>query len=136
MNHKDNTETKQKTTAETRRKTAAETKHKAMEKSRPETETRQAPRTPRQIAALVCVILLAAMYLVTFLVACLDFPGWNKLFAGCLLMTIALPILLWLYIWLYGIYTRKHTMASLDMMHSDDNTGIRADGHSDARSRK
>lgn len=138
MNHKDNTETKQKTTAETRRKTAAETKQKAMEKSRPETETetRQAPRTPRQIAALVCVILLAAMYLVTFLVACLDFPGWNKLFAGCLLMTIALPILLWLYIWLYGIYTRKHTMASLDMMHSDDNTGIRADGHSDARSRK
>lgn len=85
-------------------------------------------RTPKQIAAMICIILLVAMYLCTFIVACLDFPGWNKLFAGCLLMTIALPILLWLYIWLYGMYTEKHTMASLDMMHSDENTGINS-GH-------
>lgn len=85
-------------------------------------------KKPKQIAAIICIILLVAMYLITFLVACLDFPGWNKLFAGCLLMTIALPILLWLYIWLYGMYTEKHTMASLDMMHSDENTGIRETG--------
>lgn len=82
-------------------------------------------KTPKQIAAILCIVLLAALYLVTFAVACLDFPGWDKLFAGCLLATVALPILLWLYIWLYGMYARKHTMASLDMLHSDAGTGTR-----------
>lgn len=93
-----------------------------------EKDTKREKRTPKQIAAMICIVLLVAMYLITFLVACLDFPGWNKLFAGCLLMTIALPILLWLYIWLYGMYTEKHTMASLDMMHSDEYTGIHGTG--------
>lgn len=80
-------------------------------------------KTPKQIAALICVFLLAAMYLITLVVACLDLGDAGRLFAGCLLMTIALPILLWIYIWLYGIYRDRHNMASLDMMHSDEYTG-------------
>ena len=59
-------------------------------------------RTPKQVAALICVILLVAMYLLTLVVALLDFPGADRLFAACLLMTIGLPILLWIFIWLYG----------------------------------
>lgn len=59
-------------------------------------------RAPKQIAALICVILLAAMYLFTLIVAFLDFPGADRLFAACLLMTIGLPILLWIFIWIYG----------------------------------
>lgn len=65
-------------------------------------------RTPKQIAALVCVILLAGVYLLTLIVACLDFPGADKLFATCLFATIGLPILLWVYIWLYGIIKERH----------------------------
>ena len=59
-------------------------------------------RAPKQIAALICVILLAAMYLFTLIVALLDFPGADRLFAACLLMTVGLPILLWIFIWIYG----------------------------------
>lgn len=80
-------------------------------------------KTPRQIAALICVFLLIAMYAITLIVACLDLADAGRLFAGCLLMTIALPILLWIYIWLYGIYRDRHNMASLDMLHSDEYTG-------------
>lgn len=80
-------------------------------------------RTPKQIAALICVILLAAMYIVTLIVAFMDLGDAGRLFAGCLLATIALPILLWIYIWLYGIYRNKHNMASLDILHSDAYTG-------------
>lgn len=80
-------------------------------------------RTPKQVAALICVILLAAMYIVTLVVAFLDLGDAGRLFAGCLLATIALPILLWIYIWLYGVYRSKHNMASLDMLHSDTYTG-------------
>lgn len=80
-------------------------------------------KTPKQIAALVCVVILAAMYLITLIVACIDFQDAGRLFAACLLTTIALPILLWIFIWVYGIYKDKHNMASLDMMHSDSYTG-------------
>ena len=59
-------------------------------------------RTPKQIAALICVVILVCMYIVTLIVACLDFLGSGKLFAACLLATIGLPILLWIYMWLYS----------------------------------
>lgn len=65
-------------------------------------------RTPKQIAALICVILLAGVYLLTLIAACLDFPGADKLFAACLFATIGLPILLWVYIWLYGVIKERH----------------------------
>lgn len=64
-------------------------------------------RTPKQIAALICVIILLCMYLITFIVACLDFPNADKLFAVCLLTTVGLPILLWIYIQLYIIVKKK-----------------------------
>lgn len=60
-------------------------------------------RTPKQIAALVCVILLISLYIFTLIAACLDFPESDKLFAACLTASIGLPILLWIYIWLYGL---------------------------------
>ncbi len=86
-------------------------------------EKEKKKKNPKQIAALTCVVLLAAMYIFTLIVACLDFPGAARLFAACLIMTIGLPILLWIYIWLYGMYKEKHNMASLDVMNSDEYTG-------------
>lgn len=59
-------------------------------------------RTPKQIAALVCVVILVCMYIITLVVACLDFPNSGRLFAACLLATMGLPILLWIYMWLYS----------------------------------
>lgn len=66
-------------------------------------------RTPKQIAALICVIILVSMYLITFIIACLDFPGADRLFAVCLLTTVGLPILLWIYIQLYTITKKKQS---------------------------
>ena len=59
-------------------------------------------KTPKQIAALICVALLVGLYVATLVVAFLDFPGSDRLFQACLVATIGLPILLWIYIWLYG----------------------------------
>lgn len=79
-------------------------------------------RTPKskRIAALICVIILLFMYIFTFIAACLDFPNSDRLFAVCLLITIGLPILLWIYIWLYGKITEKHTIASTDLFNNSD----------------
>lgn len=59
-------------------------------------------KNPKQIAALICVGILVCMYIVTLVVACLDFSDSGRLFAACLVATVGLPILLWIYIWLYG----------------------------------
>ena len=64
-------------------------------------------RTPKQIGALICVIILVGMYLLTLIVACLDFPGAENWFAACLFATIGLPILLWVYLWLYKLMKDK-----------------------------
>jgi len=107
-------------------KTAHRGKGAAMNRTTERDHKERPRKSPKQIAALVCVFLLIAMYAATLVVACLDLADSGRLFAGCLLMTIALPILLWIYIWLYGIYRDRHNMASLDMLHSDEYTGTNA----------
>ena len=72
-------------------------------------------KNPKQIAALAGVILLAALYLFTLVSAFLNIPHWQNLFAACLVATIGVPILLWIYIWLYGKIKDRHTMASVDL---------------------
>lgn len=62
------------------------------------TDANAKKKTPKQIAALICVALLVAMYIITFIVACLNVADNGKLFAACLTATAALPILLWIFI--------------------------------------
>lgn len=59
-------------------------------------------KTPKQIAALICAALLVLMYVITFITACLDVPGSGQLFAACLLATIGLPILFWIFLHFHG----------------------------------
>ena len=47
------------------------------------------------------------------MIAILDFPGKERLFMASALAMIFLPILLWVYIWLYGIYANKRTLATV-----------------------
>lgn len=63
--------------------------------------------TPKQIAALICVILLVGMYIGAFIVACLDLGDSGRLFAGCLVVTIGMPILLWLLIWSFDLIKKR-----------------------------
>ena len=74
-------------------------------------------KTNRIIIAVICIILLVLLYVATLIVALLDFPGSDRMFASCLGATVGLPILLWIYIWVYGKFTGKHTIAD-----PDDNT--------------
>ncbi|MEG1848403.1 MAG: hypothetical protein RR238_08020 [Lachnospiraceae bacterium] len=64
-------------------------------------------RKSQQIFALIAVFLLVALYLVTFLVACMDFPNSGRLFQACLVATIGLPILLWIYIKGYSALVKR-----------------------------
>ena len=70
----------------------------------------------QRLAALIGIILLAVLYLLTLVFAIFDLDGSGILCKTCLFATIALPILIWVYIWMYGIWTKKHTPASFDFM--------------------
>lgn len=72
-------------------------------------------KSSKQIVAILCVVILVLLYVATLVVAFLDFPGADRLFQACLVATIGLPILLWIYIWLYGKVKDRHTMASFDI---------------------
>lgn len=73
----------------------------------------------RQVAALAGVALLAALYLITLIVAIFVPDTSGRLFQACLVATIAIPLLIWIYIWMYGKLTGRHTMADPDLHFGD-----------------
>jgi amino acid transporter len=70
--------------------------------------------TSKQIVAWIGIILLLALYIITLLVAIFDTSSSGKLFALCLFATVAIPILIWIYTWMYGKLTGRHTIADFD----------------------
>lgn len=77
-------------------------------------------KTPKQIAALVAVVLLLSMYVITFIVACVAPVDTGNLFGACLFATMAIPLLAWIYIWIYGQMTGKKTIADLNWLQDPE----------------
>ena len=73
----------------------------------------------RQVAAIIGIILLVAMYVVTLIAACMGSDSTGRLFRLCLGMTIAVPIFLWIFIWCVGVLTHKGSMADMDILDSN-----------------
>ena len=67
----------------------------------------------QRIMAWIGIVFLLLLVIATFLCAFIDFEGSERLFAACLFASIGLPILIWIYIGLYGKITNKKTMADL-----------------------
>lgn len=70
--------------------------------------------TSKQVVAICGVVLLVLMYLVTLVVAIVDNSDSGKWFMGCIFATVAIPLLIWIYIWMYGKLTGKHTIADAE----------------------
>ena len=75
----------------------------------------------KRFGALVGVILLVGSIIATLVMAILGFTFESTIFMGLVVADICLPILLWVYIWLFGKLTGKHTMASFDLMQDKEN---------------
>jgi|GEM_PF-6984161 len=59
-------------------------------------------RTPKQILALIAIVLLVFMYVITLFCAIFDSTATMQYLKLSLVMTIAIPILLWIF----GIFYR------------------------------
>ena len=66
--------------------------------------------TPKRIAALLVVVLLVCMYLITLIAALFDPSSSGRLFALCLFATMVIPIMAWLYIYMYDRLKGKPTI--------------------------
>ena len=73
----------------------------------------------KQIAAVIGIILLVGMYVLTLISAIIGSDGTGAMFRRCLAMTIAVPIILWIIIYIYGRLTDKSTIADLNILNSN-----------------
>lgn len=70
--------------------------------------------TSKQVVAMTGVILLVLLYVVTLIVSIIDKSASGQWFMICLMATVAIPILIWIYTWMYGKLTGKKTIADVN----------------------
>lgn len=76
--------------------------------------------TSKQVVAMAGVILLVSIYIITLLVAIFNPGESGNYFQICLVSTIAVPILIWIYVWMYGKLTNRHTFADPDYLKPEE----------------
>jgi dolichyl-phosphate-mannose--protein O-mannosyl transferase len=62
------------------------------------------------VVALGGVVLLVLLYVVTLIAAIVDNSSSGKFFALCLCCTLVVPIIIFLYSWMYGRLTGNKTI--------------------------
>lgn len=80
--------------------------------------------TSKQVVAILGVVALVLLYVVTLLAAIFDTDAQGGLFMVCLIATFTIPLLIWVYTWLYGKLTGKHTIASFDLGGKETNDDL------------
>lgn len=79
--------------------------------------------TSKQVVAIVGVLLLVLLYIGTLFAAIFDSSESGRWFVLCIFATVAIPILLWIYTWMYGKLTGRHTIADTnDFLKMDNRT--------------
>lgn len=89
-------------------------------------KTKQVQRH-KQIAAIIGIALLVLLYIITLIVAIVDTSLSGRLFQACLVASFAVPILIWIYIWMYGKLTNRHTFADFNTSSSDSESSEHTD---------
>lgn len=75
--------------------------------------------TSKQIVAWIGILALVAMYIVTLIVAIINPGEGGKLFRACMVATMAVPLLIWIYVWMYGKLKGKETFADPNFLQEE-----------------
>lgn len=73
----------------------------------------------RRAVAIIAIVLLAGLYLVTFVLAIAGNEHSAGMFRFCFGMTIFVPLFAWVMIWCIGYLWHKKSMASLNLFDSN-----------------
>ncbi len=68
----------------------------------------------KRILAVIALILIAAMYVVTLILAFSRSEAADRWFIASLACTFLFPALLYIYLWIYKVVTRDHEKKSDD----------------------
>lgn len=77
--------------------------------------------TSKQIVAIIGILLLIALYITTLIVAFVDNSASGRLFFLCLYATVVIPLIIWIYTWMYGKLTGKKTIADFEINETSKN---------------
>ncbi len=75
----------------------------------------------KQVAAICCIVLLVLVYIIALIAALLDKTSSGQWFQFAMVATLIIPVVTWVYIWLYGALTGKETIADLHLMEDRQN---------------
>ena len=78
-----------------------------MNRKKQKKNTQKRKITSRQVVAIAGIVLLVLMYLITLVAAFIDNSASASLFRLCLLGTFVIPLIIWLYAWMYARLTGK-----------------------------
>ena len=78
--------------------------------------------TSKQIFAIIGIVVLVLLYLITLLAAIFDSSATHALFVSCLLATVAVPLLIWIYTWMFGKLTNRSTFADFHPENKEDSS--------------
>lgn len=78
-----------------------------MNQEKNENETKKKTTKTKRAAALLGAVLLVLLYAAALVAAIMDNSASAGLFRACLWATIAVPLLIWIYVWLYGKFTGR-----------------------------
>lgn len=70
--------------------------------------------TSKQVVAMIGVILLILLYVMTLILALADNSASHSFFAMSLAGTLVIPIIIFLYTWMYGRITGKKAIGDPD----------------------
>lgn len=70
--------------------------------------------TSKQVVAIIGILLLVALYIVTLIAAFIDQSASSKLFSLCLYGTVTIPLIIWVYTWMYGKLSGKKTITDFE----------------------
>ena len=71
-------------------------------------------KSMKRILAVIALILIAAMYVVTLILAFCSSEAAGRWFIASLACTFLVPALLYIYLWIYKLVTRDHESKSDD----------------------
>lgn len=62
----------------------------------------------KRILAVFSIVALVSLYVITFILALCDFPGSDRLLSGFLMLDIAVPIMLWILLYVLKRFGSKN----------------------------
>lgn len=62
----------------------------------------------KKLIAIIGILIILFLYITTFILAILNKPGTAELFKTSIYATIVIPILMYIYLWLYRLLRDKN----------------------------